>query len=220
MNATPVDQLRSYLALVEGGPDPIDLLQHQQQLIPLLIAAWPDFAGHDQQAMASFKLQRGLDAIQWTPPATLRFEIERHGGTVNGSSRAERQGWTLDLERRTAEVATVGHKQLWPMARRLNVTPIAEELAEKIVRSEEDQRLTEVDPISRTSDPYGRKSPICLHRSLRTRRNSADRWSSWSKRAARPRNSRVSSAALPRASRIGWRKRPLTVESLHAARMS
>jgi hypothetical protein len=77
----------------------------------------------------------------------------------------------------------------------------------------------EVDPISRTPHPVGRRSPTCLPRSPRTRRSSDGRWSSWFRPAASPRSSRVSSTSPRKASRLGSRKLQLTTASLCAARM-
>ena len=79
--------------------------------------------------------------------------------------------------------------------------------------------MREVDPISRTPDPYGRRSPICRSPSPRIRRNSVDRWSSWCSPAARRRSSRVSSTAAPKAFRLGSRRLPPTVASPAAAKM-
>ena len=43
----------------------------------------------------------GPEDLACNPP-NLCFSIDRHGGTVMGSKRAERQTWTLNLETLTA----------------------------------------------------------------------------------------------------------------------
>lgn len=84
---------------------------------------------------------------------------------------------------------TVGHKQLWPMARRLNVTPIAEELAEKIMRSEEDQRLTWKQP--------GRQVRVHTHKAI-----GADKVVT---QTATSRSKRLVTALQSELEPVGWR---------------
>jgi hypothetical protein len=69
-----------------------------------------------------------MESVVWNPPK-LKFTIERHGGTVNGSSRAELQHWCLDLETVTATLEKVGQRQLSPMRPCLDVVPLAETIA-------------------------------------------------------------------------------------------
>jgi hypothetical protein len=128
-----------------------DLLQHLSSiqpgsitdtvhLEPLLAASWHEFDGGDAQGMAGDKLHGRMNDVVWVPPL-LTFTIERHGGTVHGSSRAERHEWTLDVHARTADGVRIGHKQLRPMARRLDVRPLAELVARLILDRQVDNRL-------------------------------------------------------------------------------
>jgi hypothetical protein len=73
-----------------------------------------------------------MEAVAWNPPV-LTFRIERHGGTVLGSTRAELQHWHVDLERKTASLVKTGRRQLRPMQPRLNVEPLVEEIVRLIV---------------------------------------------------------------------------------------
>ena len=82
-----------------------------------------------------------MEAVEWHPPV-LTFVIERHGGTVLGSTRAELQRWTVDLDHRIATCEQSGHRQLSQMASRVDVEPIGEEVADRIVTGEADDRLT------------------------------------------------------------------------------
>ena len=91
--------------------------------------------------MAGHKLIGRMEHVEWNPPV-LTFVIERHGGTVLGSTRAELQRWTVDLDRKTATCERAGHRQLSPMAKRVDVGSIADEVANKIVGGESDDRLT------------------------------------------------------------------------------
>ena len=73
--------------------------------------------------MADFKLSR-VNAILWDQDChSLSFEIERHGATVKGSSRAERQQWVVDLVNCTAQHSVVGHGQLRPLDKSLLTAP-------------------------------------------------------------------------------------------------
>jgi len=86
--------------------------------------------------MKSEKLSGRTERMAWQPPM-LTFTIERHGGTVNGSSRAELQHWQVDTAAWTAEIITSGHRQLRPAAKRLDVQPLAEAVANAILNDED-----------------------------------------------------------------------------------
>jgi hypothetical protein len=129
-----MDELKGYLKKLEPGP-----VEQTTQLERLLANVWEDLGG-DVAAMTGHKLIGRIEHAQWKPPK-LSFTIERHGGTVQGSSRAELQHWAVDLDQKTATCERTGHRQLSPMARRLDVEPIADKIADKIVNGELDDRL-------------------------------------------------------------------------------
>jgi hypothetical protein len=106
-----------------------------------LSAAWDDLAGPGVGGMDCWKLFGRMENVVWQPPL-LSFVIERHGGTVNGSTRAELQHWNVNLDTMTAEITKTGHRQLEPMAKRVNVEPIKEEIVKKILAGQNDPRLT------------------------------------------------------------------------------
>jgi hypothetical protein len=109
------------------------------ELANLLARHWYDFAGAEETSMASHKLSRMANPT-WQPPL-LSFTIERHGGTVLGSTRAELQTWTLNLEEKTANWAPDSYRQLHPTAPRLDVQPLAEEIFRIMLDHGEDVRL-------------------------------------------------------------------------------
>jgi hypothetical protein len=90
--------------------------------------------------MTGDKLYGRMEEVFWEAPY-LRFIIERHGPTVMGSSRAPLQGWTLNVETRSASCSLAGYRQVHQMQARLNVRPLAEEIAEQILNRREDGRL-------------------------------------------------------------------------------
>lgn len=105
-----------------------------------LAGCWDDLAVNDRTNMRPDKLWRIEDPV-WIPPR-LEFSIERHGQTVNGSTRATVYRWSVDLEKATAEIIGEKRIQLYAMDARLNVKLIAEELAAIIIHGKNDPRIT------------------------------------------------------------------------------
>jgi hypothetical protein len=52
-----------------------------------------------------------MEDVAWQPPK-LSFAVERHGGMVMGSTRADVQHWEVDLEKRTTSLAKAGRRQV------------------------------------------------------------------------------------------------------------
>jgi hypothetical protein len=71
----------------------------------------------------------------------LNFDIERHGGTVLGSKRAEFQSWSIDVDLGTGSVVELRQRQLRPNDPRLDVESQAREVANRIATEQEDCRL-------------------------------------------------------------------------------
>ena len=86
-------------------------------VIGLVAEGWGELYGSGATRMGSWKIVRneGPSELTWDPPV-LSFTIERHGGLVCGSSRAERERWYVDLKERTAQQASAGFKQIHPPA--------------------------------------------------------------------------------------------------------
>lgn len=119
---------------------PIGRIHDIEPLESLLAECWGEFAGSNDKRMTGGKLYGRMQEVDWDPPV-LSFIIERHGGTVNGSTRAERQRWDLDILERTAYWTTAGYTQLYPRQPRLNVEPIAHDISRLIVGYKSDERL-------------------------------------------------------------------------------
>jgi hypothetical protein len=127
-------ELRKYLGCQKPGP-----LKVTSDVEHLLAEVWGDLGG-DDGGMAGSKLLGRMEQVEWQPPI-LSFMIERHGGAVLGSTRAELQRWSVDLDRWTATVDQVGRRQLSPTASRVDVKPIAAEIAGLILGGVSDERL-------------------------------------------------------------------------------
>src|SRR5262245_58986210 len=89
--------------------------------------------------MDASKLRR-IESPVWQPPLLL-FDIERHGATVKGSSRAIVYTWSLDTSSGRAGVCGEKSRQLYAQDKRLDVKPIAADLAEAIIAGRIDMRF-------------------------------------------------------------------------------
>ena len=134
-----MNELHEFLKTITPGP-----VQETEKLEQLLAVQWQALTGADEGGMDPDKLLGRMENVIWEPPV-LKFFIERPGGTVCGSTRAEVQHWLVDLNDLTAQITETTHRQLEPMAPRLSVTPLAGEIAGQILRGEEDWRLSWVD---------------------------------------------------------------------------
>lgn len=130
-----LEALRASLESLKPGP-----VAEGSGIERLLEDCWDQFTGNDEEGMSAYKLGGRMERIRWDPPV-LSFVIERHGGTVMGSSRAELHEWQIDVVERSASCAVVGHRQLKPMAPRLDVTPFARDVAAVIRSGQPDPRL-------------------------------------------------------------------------------
>jgi hypothetical protein len=86
---------------------------------------------------------RRIEAPTWAPPI-LEFAIERHGQTVNGSTRATVYIWRVDVDAGHAGIVDEKRRQLYAADKRLNVKPIAESIAAAIVARRSDDRRFKV----------------------------------------------------------------------------
>jgi hypothetical protein len=104
-----IDMLQ-YLQNLPGGPISAE---KRDTVLNLLKDCWGEFTGSADTKMGSWKVVRdgGPVDLTWSPPV-LSFTIDRHGSLVLGSTRAEKQHWDLDLEKRTAHAETAGHRQI------------------------------------------------------------------------------------------------------------
>lgn len=132
-NHHALGELRRWLSASGEAPD-------ADELGIRLAGVWHLFRGGRAEGMQRGKLLGRLESPRWSPPV-LEFRIERHGGTMLGSTRAELQRWTVDLDALTAHCARGGHRQLKAMAPRLDLAPIVAEIAGLVRDGARDRRL-------------------------------------------------------------------------------
>src|SRR4051794_38893680 len=75
---------------------PSELISDKTTIVGLLQDCWESLEGHDAEAMAAYKLDR-IESLKWEPP-NLSFVIERHGGTVMSSTRADLHEWKINVD--------------------------------------------------------------------------------------------------------------------------
>ncbi len=129
-----MNELKEYLYSIPHGE-----ISDTGQLVKLLAGSWCDLAG-DDGGMKGYKLHKRMEQVTWNPP-NLTFVIERHGGIVVGSTRAELQHWTVNIDEMKAYAGNTGYRQTYARKPPLNVKPIAEEIAALIINGKQDDRL-------------------------------------------------------------------------------
>jgi hypothetical protein len=129
--STRVEALRNFLQSLQAGSLSEEV---ESQMMPLLTGAWNSIEGTGAQSTFAYKLDRA-EKLEWNPPV-LSFTMERHGGTVNLSTRAFLHHWKVDIEKGVAHIAKTGARQLYPMAPRLDVKGLATEVRKRIVAGE------------------------------------------------------------------------------------
>lgn len=133
----PLRELRALLERLPPGKVPIDF---EARVKELLAEVWSEFAGAEETKMEPHKVWRA-ENLQWDPPV-LSFIVERHGGLVMGSTRAELQKWNVDFEKMQATYDPEGgYRQIFPRSPRWKAEPVAEEIAKLIQERREDPRL-------------------------------------------------------------------------------
>lgn len=120
-----MERLDPYLKQIPEGE-----IADTAELESLLAECWDEFSGGNG-GMEAKKLHGRMEGVFWKPPI-LEFVIERHGGTAIGSSRAELQRWTLDVEKKTRKLGSHGYRQLYRRQTPLDIKPIADELTRLI----------------------------------------------------------------------------------------
>lgn len=132
-----LDQLRGFL---ESQPAGLLTDGVSSEVINMLMDIWGLLPNSDAHKTSADKLSRA-EEFRWKPPI-LSFSLERHGGTVQGSTRAEIHRWTLNLESGDLNCDSSRFRQVIPRDRPLKVGPIAQEVAQAILtRDASDKRL-------------------------------------------------------------------------------
>jgi len=136
------DSLKGLSKLPDGiapGPVPEDI---RGRIVRLLAACWDDLDRPDTR-LDSYKLNR-IESLEWDPP-NLNFTIERHKGILYGSTRAELQHWSVDLDNGIAGYTST-YRQFYPRQAPWKAEPVAEQVAQSIIKENNDPRLQWLGP--------------------------------------------------------------------------
>ena len=130
-------QLREFLSALKPGLVEGDVAETVEGL---LIKYWREISGSESQATTPGKLSGRIESLCWEPPHLL-FKIERHGGTVFGSTLAEIHLWTVDIEKKAATVSGGRFRRVKPLDRPLDTKRLAADIATLIKRQAKNSRL-------------------------------------------------------------------------------
>ena len=132
------NNLRSILKCLAPGP-----ILHATEIERALADCWHEFVGNDEHGMEPYKLIGRMEKVEWRPPI-LSFTIERHGGTVLGSTRAELHRWQVNLDEMTANCSMAGQRTVGPTSkavRQNELQLVAQEIADLVRQAVTDPRL-------------------------------------------------------------------------------
>jgi len=110
------------------------------RILAELSQCWESIPGSDAESTTADKLCRA-EALCWNPPI-FSFTLERHGGTVLGSSRASLHCWEVDTVQPEARIVKTSMRQLSPKAQVMDVEKKANEIATLILNGVDDPRIT------------------------------------------------------------------------------
>lgn len=119
--------LQDFLLKLPPGP-----IGEIGELPALLAKAWESLIGTKSGGMRAEKLLGRIDSVAWNPPR-LEFTIERHGATVEGSTRANLQNWVVDVERGTADLRGSGTRQVRRSQPRLDIAILVVEISASVL---------------------------------------------------------------------------------------
>jgi hypothetical protein len=128
-------QLQRLLAELPAG-----IVCDPKPVVSALAEVWDTLKGSSDEGMRADKLCGRTEELTWQAPF-LTFKIERHGATVNGSTRASVHHWQIDCDAGVAEIISKKLRQLKPAAKRMDVTVPAEKILAAIQNAEESPSL-------------------------------------------------------------------------------
>lgn len=111
----------------------------QLDFIGKLQAEWYSFQGVEDTSLYKSKLSRAESVSK--KGNCMYFDIERHGATVNGSTRGEVHTWEVNFEDFTARIIKKTHRQLKKMDKAYNPESDVETVIQLILAKKEDDCL-------------------------------------------------------------------------------
>ncbi|MFL6546850.1 MAG: hypothetical protein ACJ8LM_16930 [Candidatus Udaeobacter sp.] len=138
MHATSSDSLQELIDYCASLPS--GAVTDVCRLEGLLANAWNVVDSASCGGMKGMKLFSRTENLCWNPPL-ITFVIERHGGTVMGSSRAELQHWEVNIEEKQARIVRSGRRQLSPPDSNYPMEGQVAEVLDAILNGSQDARF-------------------------------------------------------------------------------
>ena len=127
-----MNHLAELIEYVKNLPEGKIAEENEKQVIQLLFECWDELDGSGDTSMDIMKLHR-YENLTFIPPATIEFEIERHGASVLGSGYAHVYLWTINLKEGSANCGYPKQRFTGKRDKPLKVKPLAENIAQQIV---------------------------------------------------------------------------------------
>lgn len=138
------------------------------RILAELSQCWASIPGCDAEGTTADKLRRA-EEVCWIPPI-LSFTLERHGGTVRGSSRASLHCWEVNTEQPDARIVQTSMRQLSPKAQVMDIDKKANEIATLILNGVDDPRVTWLEDGQRVRVNIGDVIPLTNTQTTQGRR--------------------------------------------------
>jgi hypothetical protein len=119
---------------------PQGVIHPTQEVEHVLASCWDKLNGSGDGGMKGYKLKNRMESAVWNPPV-LKFNIERHGSTVNGSVFAGVQHWSVNVATGEASLEGESRRQLGRKDSPLKLEPLVDEVKTAIVEHMKDARL-------------------------------------------------------------------------------
>ena len=132
-----IDELIDYAESLSPGELSVD---ERKILINLLSKSWDELQGSSAEKTTFDKLFRAENLRVDYP--MIYFELERHGGLVNGSTRADIHRWEINLEQSKAILRSRTYRQVSSLDKRYNATEAARMVSKNIINGEDHEYLT------------------------------------------------------------------------------
>lgn len=135
-----MQKITDILKYVEPLEDGILKADEEKHIIELLQdGGWDELGGNCVEKTTSDKLYRAENMRLEKP--YIKFDLERHGGYVNGSTRSDLHRWKIDLEKGTAGIESRSYRQTEPRDKNYNAKQHADEVSKEILNREDKEYL-------------------------------------------------------------------------------
>ena len=134
-----LQNLNQHLTALPSGP-----IGDEGTVRSLLYHAWDHLLIGDDGGFKKDNHMHRVVNLVWDPPH-LTFDIERHGGLVQGSIRAANQYWRVNVRSHCADHTVFSSKQMRPASPHMDMAPIVARVLASISEHSDDPWITWLD---------------------------------------------------------------------------